>query len=74
MSGGVSVAQACPMCKYANEADQTGEHQNLRPNAYMYSILFMLSMPPTIFTVFAVSFYRLSKQSETGTDEPVASN
>ncbi|MEO1995951.1 MAG: hypothetical protein ABGZ17_11815, partial [Planctomycetaceae bacterium] len=32
------------------------------PRAYMYSILFMLSVPATIATGFGVSFYRLSKK------------
>lgn len=32
------VAQACPMCKIANEQDA------LLPSAYMYSILFMMGM------------------------------
>ncbi len=59
-----SVATACPMCKYANEADQPNETANLRPKAFMYSILFMLAMPPTIFTVFGVSFYRMCKKAE----------
>ena len=31
-------AQACPMCKVANEQD------SLLPRAYMYSILFMMGM------------------------------
>lgn len=59
-----TVAQACPMCKYANEADQHDEAANRRPQAFMYSILFMMAMPPTIFTIFGVSFYRMSKRAE----------
>jgi hypothetical protein len=35
---GVSEVWACPMCKMALEPD------DLRPRAYMYSILFMLGM------------------------------
>ena len=64
LSSAATVAQACPMCKYANEADQHDEAANRRPKAFMYSILFMLAMPPTIFTVFGISFYRLNKQAE----------
>lgn len=64
-----SVAQACPMCKYANEAKQPDEAANRRPKAFMYSILFMLSMPPTIFTVFGISFYRLNKQAQAAAAE-----
>ena len=56
---GTSTASACPMCKTANEnADDP------RPRAYMYSILFMLAMPATIFTGFGIGFYRLAKQAE----------
>ena len=64
LSSAATVAQACPMCKYANEAKQHDEAANRRPKAFMYSILFMLSMPPTIFTVFGISFYRLNKQAQ----------
>jgi len=35
---GVSTAWACPMCKFALEADDP------KPRAYMFSILFMLCM------------------------------
>lgn len=54
-------AQACPMCKVALEEDPDPAAK-ARPKAYMYSILFMLSMPATLVTVFGVSFYRLSRQ------------
>ena len=64
LSSAATVAQACPMCKYANESKQHDEAANRRPKAFMYSILFMLSMPPTIFTVFGISFYRLNKQAQ----------
>ena len=52
---------ACPMCQVANE-DDTNKAAMARPRAYMYSILFMLAMPATIFTAFGVSFYQLSKK------------
>jgi len=52
-----STASACPSCKNANETD------DLRPRAYMYSILFMLGMPATVFTGFGIAFYRLSKRA-----------
>ena len=52
-----SEAQACPGCKNANETD------TLRPRAYMYSILFMLGMPATVFTGFGVAFYRMSRRA-----------
>lgn len=51
-----SSASACPTCKNANEADKN------KPRAYMYSILFMIGMPATIFTGFGVSFYRMTKR------------
>ena len=64
MGSVASVAHACPMCKFANEADQPDEAANRRPKAFMYSILFMLSMPPTIFTAFGMYFYQLRKQAQ----------
>ena len=53
-----SLADACPMCRNANETDDS------LPQAYMYSIIFMISMPAMIFTGFSVAFYRLSKQTQ----------
>ena len=50
----VATASACPNCKNANEIDPK------RPRAYMYSILFMIGMPATIFTGFGISFYRMT--------------
>ncbi len=58
LPGLMNTAQACPSCKAANETDAR------RPRAYMYSILFMLAMPATVFTGFGVSFYRLSRQAQ----------
>ena len=58
--GAISTAPACPMCKAANESTD-----DPRPRAYMYSILFMLAMPATIFAGFSIGFYRLSKQGHT---------
>ena len=57
-SGLGSEAMACPNCKFANESESN------RPKAYMYSILFMIGMPATIFTGFGVSFYRMTKKAE----------
>jgi hypothetical protein len=51
-----SHATACPSCKNANETDSR------RPTAYMYSILFMLGMPATIFSCFGIAFYRMSRR------------
>jgi len=60
----VSQAMACPMCKLANESKQGNEEENLRPRAYMYSILFMLSMPATLTAGFSLAFYRLWKKGQ----------
>jgi hypothetical protein len=46
------------MCKTANEQDDA------KPRAYMYSILFMLSMPAMMFSGFGIAFYRLSRKSQ----------
>ena len=62
---GSASAEACPMCKYANENNQQTEAERARPRAYMYSILFMLSMPATLFAGYSFAFYRMwSKQQE----------
>ncbi len=62
LPAGSSSVQACPNCKAANETDP------LRPKAYMYSILFMIAMPATIFTGFSLTFWRLSRQARTQQD------
>lgn len=74
----VSSADACPMCQFANKnGEKEGElsEANRRPRAYMYSILFMISMPATIFAGFSFSFYRMWKQQHELTrmslDEPL---
>lgn len=56
---------ACPNCKFANETDSN------RPRAYMYSILFMIGMPATIFTGFGLSFYRMTKNAQAQAETPV---
>ena len=58
-----SQAAACPGCKNANETDSR------RPTAYMYSILFMLGMPATIFSCFGIAFYRMSRREMLIQDE-----
>jgi hypothetical protein len=50
-------ASACPMCKLANESDSR------LPTAYMYSILFMIGMPATIFSGFSIGFWRLARKA-----------
>ena len=63
-----SSVQACPNCKAANETDSN------RPKAYMYSILFMIGMPATIFTTFGISFYRMTKKAELAAAENAATD
>jgi NAD(P)-dependent dehydrogenase (short-subunit alcohol dehydrogenase family) len=53
----VEAVHACPMCREALEADDLS-----RPRAYMYSILFMLSVPAMLVAGFGIGFYRLSQQ------------
>lgn len=65
MAGSAAApVMACPLCKLANESKQATEEENLRPRAYMYSILFMLSMPATLLTGFSFGFYRLWKNHQ----------
>jgi len=63
---GLPTAQACPMCQLANESGKDGTcgDQNARPRAYMYSILFMLSMPATLTAGFGFGFYRLWRKGQ----------
>lgn len=49
-------AQACPMCKIANEQDA------LLPRAYMYSILFMMGMMFSLAGGVAFCVYHLSRK------------
>ncbi|REJ90203.1 MAG: hypothetical protein DWQ34_17725 [Planctomycetota bacterium] len=58
------TASACPMCQVANEEGTGSAEQNARPRAYMYSILFMLAMPATLFSGFSFGFYRLWKKQQ----------
>jgi len=67
------------MCKAANESDQKGEDVNAKPRAYMYSILFMMSMPATICGGFGFAFWRITKAAQQngdvepdGTDDVIA--
>jgi hypothetical protein len=65
LAGPSTPAVACPMCKMANES-KTDSAENLKPKAFMYSILFMLAMPATLLTGFGIGFYRLSKKNGAG--------
>ena len=49
-------AQACPMCKIANEQD------SLLPKAYMYSILFMMGMIFSIGGGIGYGMYLLGRK------------
>jgi hypothetical protein len=51
-----AAAEACPNCKFTNN--------KARAQAYMYSILFMLSMPAAILSGFTFGFYRLWKKQQ----------
>ena len=57
----LSSASACPMCKEANETDEVAA---ARPRAYMYSILFMLSMPVMVFGGIGFTFYRMVRKAD----------
>jgi hypothetical protein len=46
-----AAVQACPMCS------QSIAEENLLPHAYMYSIIFMLAMPATVFTGFGTMIF-----------------
>lgn len=60
--------EACPMCKVANEdAPMVGANgqtidPDAKPRAYMYSILFMISMPVMLLSGFSFAFYRMVRR------------
>ena len=51
----VDVASACPMCA-ENSPDK------YLPRAFMYSILFMLAMPPTVFCGIGFAIWRAHRR------------
>ena len=60
---GAGSASACPMCKAGNEAGgatSSAEQQaaDSRAKAYMYSIFFMMGMPPLVLGGFALAVRR----------------
>jgi hypothetical protein len=66
-----SVADACPGCKQAL-ANADGEQTNM-VNGYFWSILFMLSMPFTLFGAFSGAMYlavRKARKERAGQGEP----
>lgn len=50
------TAYACPMCKASTE------NEDHRPQAYMYSILFMLFVPATIFSGLGFGLYKMARR------------
>lgn len=62
LGSSAAVATACPLCKFGNEVKQSADEPvNMRPRAYMYSILFMLAMPASMVTALGVGIYKLNK-------------
>lgn len=57
---GTSSAVACPMCKAANEEDDA------KPRAYMYSILFMLTVPATIVSTLTFGLVVVGRREAQG--------
>jgi hypothetical protein len=51
-----SVALACPMCKAATEEDDS------KPRAYMYSIIFMLTVPATLVSGVTFSLVKMNRK------------
>lgn len=58
----VQPAQACPMCKIANEQDA------LLPRAYMVSILFMMGMMFSLAGGVAFAMYRIGRRENADLD------
>jgi hypothetical protein len=51
-------ASACPMCKVANDEDDA------RPKAYMYSIIFMLSVPAVMVAGITGMLFSLNRKEQ----------
>ena len=51
-----STAFACPMCKAATEEDDS------KPRAYMYSIIFMLTVPATLVSGVTFSLFAMNRK------------
>jgi hypothetical protein len=71
LGSSAAVATACPLCKFGNESKQSADEPvNMRPRAYMYSILFMLAMPASMATALGIGIYKMSRheQNITGLD------
>ena len=71
------AADACPMCKAANEAPQSESRAdaNLRPRAFMYSIFFMMGMPVVSAGLIGLALNRevriaRERSRDTRPDEP----
>ncbi|MBL4886223.1 MAG: hypothetical protein JKY95_17035 [Planctomycetaceae bacterium] len=60
-----TTANACPMCKTATE-DAGNSRQ---PQAYMASIITMLTVPSALFCVLGVSLYRISSKEQIIADQ-----
>lgn len=73
---GTVAASACPMCKAANEAPQPDgtsmADANLRPRAYMYSIFFMMGMPPIAGGAIAFAICRDVKRANAASTDPAS--
>jgi uncharacterized membrane protein len=55
------MASACPTCKDGMDANDP-EHAGM-VQGYFYSILFMMAMPYTVFSAFALYMYREVKKA-----------
>ena len=58
-----SSAFACPMCKAANEEDDA------KPRAYMYSIIFMLTMPGMMVGGMTIGLVKLGRRESQAVDQ-----
>ena len=63
------AASACPMCKAGNEksaavSDVEAAEAQSRASAYMYSIFFMMSMPPLVLGGLVVAIRREMRKAD----------
>ena len=65
LSATADTASACPMCKTA--AEKAKNHPtNRNPQAYYYSILFMLAVPTALFSTIGYTLFKLNSVESEG--------
>lgn len=60
-------ASACPMCKAA--AEKSEQASSRQPQAYFYSIMFMLAVPAALFSSIGYTLFQLNRSEANVVEE-----